>query len=215
MKVKDIKIGQPYFYEPGKWHSESLVIVLDTSTTLRTTTSRWDSRDAGPFVKHLKGYHRPSGTTTGYLALSVRGHAAKGLTQEQIGALGAVTANQVALDKFQSPERLKELGINAEVTIVQPRFLLGEWNAMVNARQEYEQQVAEARRRESTESALRVERWEKVADALEEITGTSLYVSSYGEEKTKEIGLEDMEKLIELAERARSLENLIDTTGTG
>lgn len=202
MKIKDVQVGKPYFYENGKYQSESLVVVLDTSTLLRTRTI-YDAGTHARFIPHTKGMSKPDASRTGYLALKLGKWGASKLTPEQVSALSAVTANQVALDGFKVPARLRELGIEAELTLIQVRALVGDWEEIAKARKEAKE-AAEARVAErDRQNTLRIERWERVFETLRKLKGeerSSYYVSEFGEGPRKEIALEDMELLIGLAE---------------
>lgn len=219
MRIKDVQVGTPYCYEPDTRQMEKMVVVLDTTTLLRTASVAWDGPERKGFVKHERGAFKPVLSKTGYLALKVRKSSACKLTPAQIGALCAVTANQVALNGFQVPPHLEELGIHAQVGLVQPRALVGEWKTVLKAREESKRQIAEAKAQEETEAALRVERWEAVVDFLHEVRGhgqeyISYHVFDFGEKPTKEIDLTDMEELVRLARIGQAAErDAADATG--
>lgn len=211
MKLKDVETGKPYLYETSQYSRESLVIVLDTSTLMRTTTRRWDGEGAAPFIQHDRSRNKPTRSTVGHLALTVYGWTADRLTKEQVYALAAVTANQVALNGFQAPPHLEELGITGvKVELVMHRYLVGDWYEVSKARKNEQKAKERAHEEEALAAELRVERWEKVAEVVERLTGERIYVSSYSEEPEKKISLEIMEQLVE---RIGSPEGVTGTYG--
>lgn len=211
MKLKDIQIGQSYFYEDSKSLSASMVFVLDISTTLRTTSTSWDGRNKALFKEHRKGDYKPDGTRVGYLALKVNGSNADRLTPDQLAALSAITASQVALNDYKFPAHLREMGIRAHLVLIQTRYVVGDWTEIRQERKAA-QRLTEERERERKQAAeKRIERWEAVVDAIGKLKGAEghgYYVSEFGEGERKEIELEDMEMLIGLAKQV--LPNLFE-----
>lgn len=226
MKVKDIKLGQPYFYQKGTaaWrqqvNGDGAVYVLSTDTFVHP--SSYDrARGIAPFVRQAeyRGRHRG----TGMLAIIVTTNVHHGdIPREVREIVVSMTEAQTAQVAFKVPQyirdELREYSCHAEIELVRPQALVGDWDEIYSARKrearekfEGESALAEMRRRNT-------ERWQdaavEIADLLDESTvflpGSARPGDVAGE--TRSIGIDVLEKLIRLAQDGRSHRLLTDAS---
>jgi hypothetical protein len=211
MKVKDLKPGQPYFYETSSIHmrldGDGAVFVLSTQTWREGSVRRSEPL----FVRHDSGTRKGRLQRTGILVVRAR----YGMTEEQRQILAKVTFQQVEAAGMSLPAHIETaLGMDSDalgtvrfqVDVVQSRYIIGEWDETVAARKAEQQARLEDDRQRRLRGELRIERWEVVTEFLEEATGSRYRLSEVGEGEHKEFKLTDMEELVRLAKIGRLAE---------
>lgn len=230
MKTKDIQVGQPYFYEPGRaaWrmrevNGDGAVFVLSTDTFV-ATTSHDRTGGAMPFYVRKSAYsglRSSSGRTTGMLAVVVRTNVHEGdIPQAVREIVASMTEAQVDTAGQRIPEHisqeLREHSCFADLKLVRPQALLGEWDEVyterkdeAQARRERESKIAEAQRTNAG-------RWEDAAAEIGELLGEKPYLSIVSgnlRDTRRTIDIDTLECLVRLAQDGASYRALIDTTG--
>lgn len=200
MKVKDIKLGQPYAYERGRYWSYQVAYVLSTQIHVSKPLHSLYRNDPRYSLRGDTAIELGHDQKTGMLVVIFS--AWDGLKDDAREVLGRLTYEDVATNGFDLPKWVTDVVPYAEVKLVHSRYLVGDYDEIMGVKEATERQAKEHRKQQEEEAALRVERWEAVVDAIAKLKGeerSTYYVSSYGEEPTKEIRLEDMEMLIGLA----------------
>lgn len=233
MKTKDIQVGQPYFYEPGRaaWRTRKVngdgaVFVLSTDTFV-ATTSHDRTGGAMPFYIRRSAYsglRSSSGRTTGMLAVVVRTNVHEGdIPQEAREIVASMTEAQVNTAGQLVPEHvsqeLRKYSCFADLKLVRPQALLGEWDEVYAARKE--QAKAEFKRSQERAETQRTNarRWEDAEAEIKELLGEDVAFRAGSPRpgdvagETRSIGIDVLEQLIRLAQEGHGLKLLIDTTG--
>lgn len=201
MKAHEVEVGRPYFFETSRTYTstygDGLVILLTTSTYRESLVG------SPRFLIHERGDQVPRGRRTGMLALKVR--QASSVKPEQIELLQSVSLLDVAENLYEVPKHVQEqITGYVEVTVVLPRYLVGDWSEIVSARVAQEQAERKRQRAEQDEALLRTERWEDVFGVIEKLKGetTREYrLTEFGTPEHMKIRLEDMEMLTGLAKK--------------
>lgn len=231
MRAKDLKTGQAYFYQKGtaSWrhtvNGDGAAYLLSTDTFVTPGSRHRENLPAYVREAEYSGRYDSRRHEKGLLAVTVRTNVFEGDIPKAVkDLLATMTYQQVELTGFDIPvhiqEALREHSCYAEVTLIRPQALLGEWDEIYTARK----REAQARRKRETEIAEikrgNAERWQSLEAQVSELLGGDVHLRApgYGSDTRNErrtISIEALEKLVELADRARSLESLIDTRGTG
>lgn len=164
MKKADLRTGVIYAYRTSKWSGIKPVVLLDTTVTYQfNSPGRWRGQDTA-MVHPRPG--QPASANIGYLALTIapegRGRRQRPLRAEELP--GAFTLEQAqALTVDQAGD------FPFAFTVVNPRFLLGEYAAVLDREQAEAQRKNEARiRHNNLVSGLYVERNRRLS-ALEHL----------------------------------------------
>lgn len=233
MKIRDIKPGQPYFYQKGTaaWrqrvNGDGMVYVLSTDTFVEPT--HYD-RDMGmaPFVREAD-YKRRATMGKGMLVVIVTTNVYNGdIPQAAREIVATMTEAQVAQVGFDVPqhvaEELAEHSCYAVVNLVRQQALLGDWDEIYTARKEQARADFQAQTDRAEARRTNTERWEDVSARMAEVLGERPYLQSVAstfngdlEGERRSITIDVMEKLIELAEHGQSYRILLgadaDTPG--
>lgn len=225
MRTKDIKVGQPYFYQQGtaSWrqrvNGDGAVFILSTDTFV-ATTSIDRTGGAMPFYVRRSAYsglRSSSGRTTGMLAVVIRTNVHEGdipqaardlvatMTEDQVNTAGQLVPEHIS-------QELRKHSCFADLALVRPQTLLGGWDEIYTVRKQEakaafqrSQEWAEAQRSNRT-------RWEDVKAEIDELLGGDVYLGSVDsrlgdlEGKRRTIDIDTLERLLRLAEHGKSEE---------
>lgn len=207
MKIRDIKLGQPYAYESSKYASRyEVAYVLSTKT--HVSRPRRSLYRNGPLFS-LRGDTAiaiDDDQKTGMMVVAFTAYY--GLSDEARKVLGELTFEDVATNGFKLPAKVTEVAPLAEIKLVHSRYLVGEYDRVIAVEEAAAKRLEERKRERAQERALNTERWEKVLSSIAKLKGLHADDHGYhfcvtGEDPEKEIRLEDMEMLVSLVEMLR------------
>lgn len=223
MKTKDIKVGQPYFYQKGRadWRQrvggDGAAYVLSTESFVSTS---YRDRGMPEFVREADytGYRHDG---KGLLAVIVQTNVHEGdIPQAARKIAASMTLAQVSMLDFRIPQHiedeLKQHHCFADIVRLQPQTLLGEWDEVYAERKAEAQARREGEVEREQARQTNAERWQDLTTEIAELLGEEPHlstVSSNLRDVRRGIDIDVLEKLVRLAEQGQSFRTLIDTTG--
>lgn len=206
MKTRDLKIGVPYVYDTGRRYrsfgSRGVMFVL--STEVHKTVRRPLPGDPG--IIPFDG--KPSyGESSGVLVIHVSDWRWREHSTEIREILSKVTLEDVQANGMRLPEGIwdqlefVDTGIGAQVTVVQPRYLTGDWDTLYAQHQEDLIAANAAAATAMAEADVRVTRWEELGRTVESLTGKKLWrFGGPPSGHTTSVDLEFLEALVQAAQ---------------
>ena len=95
-----------------------------------------------------------------------------------------------------------DTGIAAEVTVVQPRYLTGDWDTLYAQHREELVAANAAAAKAMAEAEENVARWDEVSRVVERLTGEKMFYFGSPNTSTATVRLADLEALIVIAKAA-------------
>lgn len=208
MRTKDLKTGVPYVYDTGRRYrsfaSQGVMFVL--TTEVHKTVGRPLPGDPGivPLGNGKPFYNESSGIVVIHVSdWRWREHSA-----EIREVLSKVTLEDVQANGMRLPEGIWDqlefidTSIGAQVTVVQPRYLTGDWDTLYAQHQEDLVSANAAAATAMAEAEQNVARWDEVARVVKKLTGEDLFYFGSPNTPATTIRLTDMEALVVIARAA-------------
>jgi hypothetical protein len=211
MQKTELRTGVAYEYTTGsRWKrfgSNGAMFVL--STSLYKNVWRAGQGEA-PYVEYSKGDRLGYQESTGLLVIHFRNAGYSAFTDEALKILSGVTLEQVYENNMRLPADVVAAldvfdgAIQAEVKIVLPRYLKGDWYRL---QAEYEADLSAAKvagEQAMVEAETRHARWEELGRVSESLIGRKPW--SFGGPPTgttETVSLEYLEALVRAVQSAQ------------
>lgn len=208
MRTKDLKNGVPYVYDTGRRYgsfaSRGVMFVL--TTEIYKSVHRPLTGEA-PYVPLMgrKPYYRES---SGILAIHVSDYRWEEFASEIRAILSKVTLEDVQASGMRLPENLWDQleaidnQIVAEVTVVQPRYLKGDWDTLFAQHKESVTYAKIAAKAAEEEATARIVRWQELDRTVEQMTGHKLSPYGVPSGNRTTVSLEYLEALLRAVQAA-------------